>query len=83
MLVDFKACGLCDNGEIVNVMFRGQTWLGHLHRLRARLVLSSISWRTPLSALALQPIISGYLGDLWLLCHFHSTRLIAPNGGTF
>lgn len=22
-------------------------------------------------------------GDLWLLCHFHSTGLIAPNGGTF
>lgn len=23
------------------------------------------------------------LGDLWLLCHFHTTGLIAPNGDRF
>lgn len=75
-----KACGLCENGRIVNVTIKGQTGLGHLHRLRAGLLLSSISWRTPADALAPQPIISGYLDDPWLLCHFHNTGLIAPNG---
>ena len=63
-LVAIKACSLCDNGKIVKVTIKGQTWLGHLHRLRARLLLSSISRGTPLPALALLPIISGYLGDL-------------------
>lgn len=46
-LVALKACGLCDNGRIVRATIRGQTGLGHLHRLRARLLLSSISWRIP------------------------------------
>lgn len=82
-LVALKACGLSDNGRIVNGTIRGQTGLGHLHRLRARLLLSSISRRTPFTPLALLPIISGYLGDLWLLCHFHTTGLIAPNGSRF
>lgn len=27
------------------------------------------------------PIISGYVDDLWLWCHFHSAGLIVPNGG--
>lgn len=82
-IVALKARGLCENGRKVNVTIRGQTGLGHLHRLRARLLLSSISWRTPADALALRPIISGYLDDLWLQCHFHSAGLIAPNGGRF
>lgn len=49
-------------------------------RLRARLLLSAINWRTPSRRSA---IIPDYLGDLWLLCHFHTTGLIAPNGGRF
>lgn len=81
--VPLKACGLWHNGRIVNTTIRGQTGLGHLHRLRARMLLFSISWRTPFAALALLPIIAGYLGDLWLLCHFHTTGLIAPNSRGF
>lgn len=82
-LVALKACGLCNNGRIANATIRGQTGLGHLGRLRARPLLSSINWRTPFTALPMRPIISDYLGDPWLLCHFHTTGLIAPNGGSF
>lgn len=38
-LVPLKACGLCDNGTMVNVTIRWQLGLGHLRRLRAGLVV--------------------------------------------
>lgn len=74
---------LCANGRIVNAAITVQAGLGHLHGLRAEAVVVLHQLKDPFAAPVRPPIISGDLGDLWLLCHFHTTGLIAPNGGGF
>ena len=39
--------------------------------------------KNPCLCSSIAAIISGYPDDPWLLCHFHSTGLIAPNSGRF
>lgn len=47
-LVALKACGLCDNGKVVDVTVRGQTELGHLQRAKSQAVVVIHQLKNPL-----------------------------------